>query len=88
MTEVRQVLEKMRAWIQTELEKAKQPRAERFVLMSLGYCADQVEKDPATGEKVLALLRSVTKEERLPTYDVVGPQGALFIINRTLATKC
>ena len=82
----REVLEKMRGWIEAEQVKAQLPYADPFVLISISFCAEKAVGG-AEAQDILALLHSVAKEERMPTYDVVTPAGALFIINRALATQ-
>ena len=39
--ERREILEKMLAWIYAEIEKAKKPPTERFLLTSLAFCAEK-----------------------------------------------
>ena len=88
MDEVRETLIKMRDWIDMKLKEAKKPYAEPFVLTSLGYCAYQAAPE-AQAEAALALLREVRIEEwQMLTYDVMGPQSVVFLINRTLKTRC
>ncbi|MDO8548297.1 MAG: hypothetical protein Q7R71_01340 [bacterium] len=85
--QTREVLIKMREWIETEIEKAKKPLADPFVLTSLAYCAEKAVGS-AEVQETLLLLRSVaTTERQHGTYDVATPYGALFLINRALATQ-
>ena len=85
--ETRDVLLKMRGWIEVEIEKAnkeKHPYADSFILTSLAFCAEKAvgTKD---AEGALALLRSTAAIERhVGTYDVVSPHGAIFLLNCAL----
>lgn len=81
----KEVLLKMRGWIEAEIEKAKKPFADPFVLTSLAYCAEKVA-GAAEVQETLLLLRSVAAAERQHgIYDVATPYGAMFLINRALA---
>lgn len=86
----REVLEKMLEWIEAEKVKALRPNMESFVLMSLMFCAGQVApNDPVAVEKTRQLLHKTTEIERqVKTHDIMVPQVAIFVINRTLEIQC
>ena len=83
----REILEKTKVWIEAEQIKAERLGAEPFSLTSFNFCLSK-----ATGlspgddrlEEVLTILRATAKEERMGSYSVVSPIGALFVIKRAL----
>ena len=82
----RDILLRMRGWIEAEMEKAKLPGGEPFIYTSLAYCAAKAEAGAAQQE-VLAILRKVV--EANPPYmqfDAMRPHRAIFVINTAIAT--
>jgi hypothetical protein len=86
---MKELLEKTRKWVEAEIKKAQAPFADPFLLTSLNYALKK--GGGATFEEVedaLALLHSVAATERQHgTYDVATPYGALFLLDRALATR-
>jgi len=85
--EPHEVLEKMLAWVKAEIEKAKLPNQDAFKLVSLSFCAQKVASFE-DAEKARELLHATAKiESQVKTYDIVTPYGAIFLINRAIATN-
>jgi hypothetical protein len=83
MTDTEELLEKMRQWMLAEVEKAKKPYADSFVLTSLAFSASKVV-GIADAEPALIRLHNVAGKYGLGTFDVVTPDEALGRIEYAL----
>ncbi len=68
-------LEKIRQFVLNEIERAKRPYADPFVLTSLAYCASKCVDNSA--DSALQRLQNVAHQYALDTFDVVTPHEAL-----------
>lgn len=74
-----EILEKMRAWVLAEIEKAKRPGMDPFTLTSLTFCAIKAAGDDAY-DLVREKFWAAARDEGLGRYDVVTPDEALRLI--------
>jgi|GEM_PF-2798845 len=77
-------LRKVRAYIESQIERAKQPSADPFNLTSLTYCAGMALKSPEEEHFVLIALHAICEENFTTTFDVFTPKEALHLTELAL----
>jgi hypothetical protein len=84
--EAKEALQKTRAWIESEIERANLPNADKFDLTSLAYCVSKAVGPGHYDEEVAALqlLRAVTLSRKMARHDVVDTTEALDIVAHAL----
>lgn len=81
-----EALQKMRGWIEAEIQRSKKPYQDPFTLTSLVYCASKAvgPEHLQASEDALARLRSITLANNMPRHDVFDPAEALALIEQAL----
>ena len=74
-----EALEKMLAWLHAEIEKAKLPGQDPFILTSLTYCARQ-SVGAETSEQLKPRLWQACAEMAKKTFDVFTPDEAIGVV--------